>query len=148
MIYYNHIVMHSIMEIASLTSSQHTESQPFIIKVSDVLVFNSPWTLYKQTKPEWFKCKSSREEKNTKPQQQQQKLSLLKRKIYFHLSAGDLYRKDLIFFNSLLQKYTKRFFMAFCCTIFGSKMIINIADTSVSSVSANLQNILTTKKKK
>jgi len=72
------------------------------------------------------------------------KLILLKRKICFHLSAGGLHRKDLIFFNSLLQKYTKRFFKAFCSTIFGSKTMVNITDTSVS---ANLQNIFTTKKK-
>lgn len=69
------------------------------------------------------------------------KLSLLKRKICFHLSTGGLYRKDLIL-NSLLQKYTKRFFKAFCSTIFGTKMMVNITDNSISSLSANLQNYL------
>lgn len=48
--------------------------------------------------------------------------------------------KDLIFSNSLLQKYTTRFFKAFCSTILGLKMMVNITDTSLCSVNANLQN--------
>lgn len=143
------IDMHIIMGISpDVHVFLHTES----FRRPNSLSFIVSWSTVSCKFPNYLMLFISRQNldgsnKSQAEKKNKLKWSLFKRKICFHLREGSPYRRDLIFFSSLLQKYTKRFFKAFCSTILGSEMLVSITDTSVSSVSADLQNIFTTYQK-